>query len=317
MQNIDNTRERIYKKGEILFKEAEKGEELYIIQSGQVRVYRVVKSKTLEIGTFSKGSVIGEMSLFDNSLRSATAEAATDCRVVYVDKENFTQQLEKVPAWLASIVKIMTKRLRDTSRRVQDAELKDLSGNVAHLLMYINAKHARRSAGVEAVSMQMANKEITEIMGIELEALSKFYEILSRKNIIKIDGGNILIPKPELLELFAQYKQGMLGEAGQSKLSEDAKKLLTTIMGHAEKQGMPCPEGVQFDLNRFHADVEKMTGVEVSEKALQELVAAQLVKIEVRGKAGSSSEQQRMVVDKQKMKKILELEKVMELFEKD
>jgi CRP/FNR family transcriptional regulator len=316
MQNIDNTRERMYKKGEFLFKEAEQGTELFIIQSGQVKVYRTEKGTVYDIGVFGKGSVLGELALFDNCPRSASAEVSTDCRVVYVDKEHFDQQLEKVPGWLAAIIKILAKRLRDTSRRVQDSSNKDLSGNVALLLFYFLPKHGKRGAQGEIISMQIANKEICAVLGVELELLVRQYETLVKKELVKIEDGNLVVPKADLLELYSQYKSGTL-KLDQSKLSADAGKLLTEITAYAEKHGTPSPDGVAFDLIRFYADMEKMTGKEMDESLVQELAATQLVKIDKRGKPGSNVEQQRLIVDKQSAKKMADMEKLVQMFAKE
>ena len=119
MSPAGNKETKIFKSGEYLFRENEKGEVLYILQTGQVRVFREEENKTFELGEYGRGSVIGEMALFDDKPRSASALAITDCRVIEIDREHFGNYLNKVPKWLSTIINIIIKRLRDTTRRRQ------------------------------------------------------------------------------------------------------------------------------------------------------------------------------------------------------
>lgn len=278
MQQIENKTERIYKKGELLFKENDPAPELFIIQSGQVRVFRTEKDKVFELGKFGKGSVIGEMALFDNNPRSATAEAATDTRVLYVDKQHFAKQLEKVPGWLSAIITIIIKRLRDTTKRMKDDTLDDyLVSTAAWILYYIYDRHKVRAGRDEGLEMHLANKIICGIMDIKADLLAQCYDILVKKQVIRIEKGVIIIPSLDVVDLFVKYKkEGMAGLLGV-ELPDRAVDLLRHLATYARKFGRARGRGMEVDLEDFKIELEKTEGKGVNDDDLVALAQAKLI----------------------------------------
>ena len=321
MKNIENTRERIYKKGEFLFKEGDQGEELFIIQSGEVRVYRSdkEKKKVFELGVFKKGSVVGEMSLFDNTERSATAEANTDTRVIYIDKPHFEKQVEKVPPWLASIIKIIIKRLRDTTQRIKDDTLDDyLISVIGKLFFYIFDKHKTKVGGEECVEMSVANREITGILDVKLDILSNFYDILIKRQIIKIEKGKILMPNADLLALFVKFKRsGAEGVMG-ARVSNAAMDLLNSLMVYGRKFGIARGKGVEINADDFTVEFEKVNNRPVEVSEINELENYGLVKgLSEKGEPTDYSETMPgkiIIEDKDKIRETIEKYQMLKLF---
>jgi len=83
---------RIYQKGDVLFREGEAGEDMYIIQSGAVEVSRHQGEEKIHLNFLEKGDFFGEMALVDNQPRSATATAISRTRLLPVSKNIFTER---------------------------------------------------------------------------------------------------------------------------------------------------------------------------------------------------------------------------------
>lgn len=94
--------------GEVIFREGDVGDVMYVVVDGEIDV--VYHNNLLE--TVTSGSVIGEMALIDQSPRSATATAKTDCRLVEVDQRRFSFMVQETPFFALEIMKIMADRLR-------------------------------------------------------------------------------------------------------------------------------------------------------------------------------------------------------------
>src|SRR3972149_187015 len=72
-------RERALKKGEVLFREGDKGDELYLIREGTVVISKPVVGRAEQVlGRMGPGGFFGEVSLFDRAPRSATGQAGTN-----------------------------------------------------------------------------------------------------------------------------------------------------------------------------------------------------------------------------------------------
>jgi CRP/FNR family transcriptional regulator, cyclic AMP receptor protein len=76
---------RSYKAGDVIFREGEPAQELYIVKSGRVEVW--LGNRVLD--TLPELSIFGEMALVDHSPRSATVVAATDTTIVPVGEKQF------------------------------------------------------------------------------------------------------------------------------------------------------------------------------------------------------------------------------------
>ena len=104
-----------YAQGVTIFKEGDEGRAMYIIEKGHVEIRK--KDKTLSL--FTRGSVFGEMALFEDAKRSADAIARTDLALYRLDNQDFRKFLFDHPEsgvrFLYSSISEMSRRLRLTS----------------------------------------------------------------------------------------------------------------------------------------------------------------------------------------------------------
>jgi CRP/FNR family cyclic AMP-dependent transcriptional regulator len=103
---------RVYSDGEVIFKEGDKGEGMYVVQSGKVRITRRTPSGEVVLNTIGSGDILGEMAIFDKLPRSATASAEGEARVLSVDKTKFFKLISKDPTTAFKIIESMSSRIR-------------------------------------------------------------------------------------------------------------------------------------------------------------------------------------------------------------
>lgn len=112
-----------YPKDALLFAEGDPGEALYIVVDGSVRISKVVPGAKEEAMAFmERGGCFGEMALFDEFPRSATAIAHEECRVLFIEKEAFLELLRSDPViarkTLWAFCRTLSVRLRETTDRI-------------------------------------------------------------------------------------------------------------------------------------------------------------------------------------------------------
>ena len=106
--------------GDVVFREGDEGDRLYVIESGEVRISRTIPGAGEEALTILKrGACFGEMSVLDESSRSADAIVHRRCRLMTITREDFQALLEsdrelgyKV---LWNVVHLVCGRLRMTN----------------------------------------------------------------------------------------------------------------------------------------------------------------------------------------------------------
>jgi CRP/FNR family transcriptional regulator, cyclic AMP receptor protein len=99
---------RDYKAGDVVFKEGDVADALFIIQSGEVEIR--LGNRVLE--KLPQYSIFGEMALIDASPRSATAVAASDVKLVPVTEKQFLFLISNTPHFALNVMRIMARRLR-------------------------------------------------------------------------------------------------------------------------------------------------------------------------------------------------------------
>jgi CRP/FNR family cyclic AMP-dependent transcriptional regulator len=105
---------RSFKAGEIIFKEGDRGDEMFVIQSGQVEIRR--GNRVLE--TLVEKNIFGEMALIDDGPRSASAVAATDVSLVPVGEKQFLFLVSETPYFALNVMRTLVRRLRTMNEAV-------------------------------------------------------------------------------------------------------------------------------------------------------------------------------------------------------
>ena len=119
-------RERRLRKGEVLFREGDAGDELFLIFSGSVVVSKPVTGRVEQVlNRLGQGEVFGEMSVFgDEQKRSATIQAETDSVLLGLRRDSLYRFIESSPkdaaTFFLEMVRFTFKRLRDTSDLVAE-----------------------------------------------------------------------------------------------------------------------------------------------------------------------------------------------------
>jgi CRP/FNR family transcriptional regulator, cyclic AMP receptor protein len=109
-----------FKFGQHIFKEGDKGNRLYIIAKGEVRISRDVPGSGEEaLAVLKQGACFGEMAVLDRSERSTDAIANTDCTLLTITRSDFELLLdfnrELAYKVLWSVVRLLCGRLRITN----------------------------------------------------------------------------------------------------------------------------------------------------------------------------------------------------------
>jgi CRP/FNR family cyclic AMP-dependent transcriptional regulator len=98
---------------DVVVKEGDQGDAMYLIADGKVRVH--VGAKVLaELG---KPQCFGEMSILDEEPRSASVTAVSDLLLLRIQREDFAEILAERPEISQGIIKVLTRRIREANRR--------------------------------------------------------------------------------------------------------------------------------------------------------------------------------------------------------
>ncbi len=127
----------VLKSGETLFKEGEAGSEMFIIEDGTVEILKIAGGREKRLALLEEGDFFGEMSVIEDLPRSATARAASDCRLLPIDASTFDQVLREHPEITIRIMRKLSSRLRtheEASQRAREVAAGVLAGSASDAL---------------------------------------------------------------------------------------------------------------------------------------------------------------------------------------
>lgn len=97
---------------QILIMEGDIQQKIFWILDGEVYVTRRIGDKYKVLATLGKGELIGEMSFFDKSVRSATVIAKGQVHALEFTKENFADIYSASPVWSRRLLVSLARRIR-------------------------------------------------------------------------------------------------------------------------------------------------------------------------------------------------------------
>ncbi len=160
----------------VVFKEGDKGDALYIVKSGKVNILKRnsagVDSVLVSLG---KGAVIGDMAIIDEQPRSASVATIQDTVFLIITKDDFRNLLAQEPEISFQILKLSTERLRATSMHLKELEA---STNQMEDVIRVITKIARKSnllslnASIEAARVGEAGRAFS-VVAAEMKKLAE------------------------------------------------------------------------------------------------------------------------------------------------
>ena len=103
---------KIYQDGEVIVRQGEMGNCMYVIQSGKAEVVQEVNGKNIPMAVLGNNDFFGEMAVFEDQVRSATVRAMGPVRVLTVDKKTLLRRIQQDPALAFRILEHICHRLR-------------------------------------------------------------------------------------------------------------------------------------------------------------------------------------------------------------
>ncbi|PIU82812.1 MAG: hypothetical protein COS68_07350 [Elusimicrobia bacterium CG06_land_8_20_14_3_00_38_11] len=186
---------RNYSAGSIIFSQNSKGDYIYIIVSGLVKIFRSSDTgaalKTLSILT--KNEFFGEMALFDHAGRSASAKAITDVEVVACNRNDFLELLSEYPQTCLVIISMLASRLREADKEISALTFQNSLGRTAMILCDLAEKHGVKKNKDILIDIELTHQDLAEMAGTAREVITKIISTFKKANCLKFDNKKLLI----------------------------------------------------------------------------------------------------------------------------
>ena len=103
--------------GEILFRQGDRAENVYIVRKGRLRAFRRTKSGTQTLGEILAGEFVGEMAHINSEPRSAEVEALENSELIEIPLGALDMLVFSKPAWSKALMKTLSRRLKVANQK--------------------------------------------------------------------------------------------------------------------------------------------------------------------------------------------------------
>ena len=109
---------KVFEDGEIVVRQGEVGDCMYVIQEGTVGVYLERDGEEILVAEPGSGEMIGEMAIFERQPRSATVRALGQAKILTVDRRNFLRRVQEDPSIAFRVLETLSRRVRELNEEV-------------------------------------------------------------------------------------------------------------------------------------------------------------------------------------------------------
>ncbi|WP_296667484.1 MULTISPECIES: Crp/Fnr family transcriptional regulator [unclassified Treponema] len=196
---------RKYPKDTMIMAEQQSGADMFIIQSGRVKISKVVDGSEVTLAILKKGDMFGEMALLENKPRSACAIAEEDCTLMTVNRSNFNQMVQTQPQLIAKLTTTLAERLFQTQRQLLNSQIRDPISKMTDMLalQIEKARVAIDQKNKTSYQTDLTPLDIATMCGLSQDEKNIFVPKFSLSPVIKLSPENKIFV-PDCLELIKQ-----------------------------------------------------------------------------------------------------------------
>ena len=111
-----------FSQGEVIIRQGEEGDSLYLLLGGKVKVIREDSGERKTLAILEQKSCFGEIAILSNQTRTATVEAADASTLLKIKRNDFRELIVSKPEMAFPIFDILIKRFKNITDLYMKAE---------------------------------------------------------------------------------------------------------------------------------------------------------------------------------------------------
>jgi hypothetical protein len=293
-ENMSN--QRVYKKGEVLFKDGDKISNVVFIQQGAVSQCLIRGKKNVELFQLGANQVLGEGLIAGQSTHQTGAIATTETKVLEIPADVFKQQYEAAPQFLKMLLKSLADRMKQAIAEVRSSKMdKDSTPcpdeavpRVFGALFFAgNHKGEKQKDGKLEIEWTVLKSYAQRVLGESPKRLEQAANILVKLKLAHYNMGKlpedpdgpdviqqIVVYDMSVVEAFFEFFQYYLykpGKADLIKYDETCTNILEVMIKCCEGLTPDRFGVVSIDFAKTQEEVKNQTGINLSNDQLSRL----------------------------------------------
>jgi CRP/FNR family cyclic AMP-dependent transcriptional regulator len=194
---------RDYAAGTVLFEEGQPGDYMYVVQSGEVEIRRMVGETERVLAVLTPGEFLGEMAILNGKPRTATATVVEPMRCLVIEAKTLEQMVARNAEIALRLIKKLAKRLDSADTLVEILMHRDPKARV----MLALARHAdafgeHTEAGTR---VRTTAPELAREVGVDESVAQEVMARLRRLHLITEEETSIIVADVGRLQDFLEF----------------------------------------------------------------------------------------------------------------
>src|SRR5687767_13093148 len=178
-------------KGEMLFREGDKAEGFYVLQTGAISVFKLTPDGREQIiCVFRPPESFAEVTLATVEAYPANAVALESSKVILVQRAGFRDLIHRQPELSLHMLASMSLHLKHLVQTLQDYKGRQIEGRLADWLL----RHA--PAGAASFELPVTKKNLAGQLGVTSETLSRTFARFRDEGLIRVEGPHVHLLDP-------------------------------------------------------------------------------------------------------------------------
>lgn len=197
----DRTLSKEYEPGAIIFSEGDPCEGLYVVQSGNVKIFNTSASGREQVLLIEgAGNSLAELPVFDGGTYPASTAAVGQCTLLFISKKDLHALCLERPEVSLKVLKVVSSRLRTLVAMIEELSFTTVRSRLASWLLQEARTRGRNTpCGVE-FTLNVSNQELAFQIGTVRELVSRNLGYFQSKGIIKTEGRTVTVGDLSTLE---------------------------------------------------------------------------------------------------------------------
>jgi CRP/FNR family cyclic AMP-dependent transcriptional regulator len=203
---IDSLRSRRYRRNETIFHQGDRGDSLYVIEAGSVKI--VLPDPEGEegaiIATLGPGDFFGELALLDGEEHSATAIALESTEALVLRRDAFERLVDEDPNLRRALFAGLVGELRRLTYHVGELHFLNLPGRLARRIVRMAREADPAAQGEIRLSWPFSQSELASMIGGTRQTVNRLLADFTAEGLIRIEKETLVVPDLDRLERAAE-----------------------------------------------------------------------------------------------------------------
>lgn len=194
---------KVFPPGTVIFRDGETGREMYVIQSGKIKIFKRIRDVEKTLAILPEGEFFGEMSILNNNPRSASAEVVEEAKLLVIDPKTFEQMIKGNPEIALRIIKKLAQRLQEADDQIENLLIKDSASKIVHTLGRLADTTGKAVDGGIKVAINAGG--LAQKTGLEESAIKETVDKLVKAKLVTTEADGLVIGDVDKLRKYLEF----------------------------------------------------------------------------------------------------------------